>query len=540
MAPIPITEVSLVALAILLIYSLVLDPLLFSPLSKIPGPKSYALTKWRLAFEDWKGTRTRTIDQLHQRYGPVVRTGPSEVSFNSLGGLRAIYGPGSPYDRTDFYRMFDVYGRQNLFTFHSAAAHSRRKRLVSHAYSKTVVVRGPVAALVESKVAKYMNLLAAEPDGVSDVFKTLHYYSLDSITAFLYSRHGSTSAVEGSEAHRALIGDILDPARRRLSWFAVHWPGLTKWLYTRTGRLESMVKPLLPMRKPATYTGIRKFALEAYRRFESDMKKGLVDNSQTESILKRLSSAQGTGNDQEGLDDLDIASECADHLLAGIDTTSDTLMFLVWALSRPQNQRFQDRLRDEVRSIPETSLRTTEVPSVEASGRCAYLGAVIKETLRLYSPLPAYEPRSVAVHSAIDGFAIPANTTVGSSPFSLHRNPDVFKDPLVWDPERWLSTEKEDPERLAEMNRWFWAFSSGGRMCIGLHLAMAEMTTLAAAIYRKYRTSLVPDFEDVAPGITSRFEVFSDDRFSKLATKLLQGFSVKISFVTIIKLTRSI
>ncbi|KAK7965925.1 cytochrome P450 4ae1 [Apiospora aurea] len=505
MAPIPITEVSLVALTLLLIYSLVLHPLLFSPLADIPGPKTYALTKWRLAYEDWRGTRTRAIDQLHQRYGPVVRTGPNEVSFNSLGGLRAIYGPGSPYGRTAFYRMFDVYGRQNLFTFHSAAAHGRRKRLVSHAYSKTVVVRGPVAALVEAKAAKYMTLLGAEPDGVSDVFRTLHYYSLDSITAFLYGRHGSTSAMmeeegsEGSEeAHRALIGDILDPARRRLSWFAVHWPGLTKWLYTRTGWAEAMVRPLLPMRKPATYTGIRKFALEDYRRFEDDAKRVLVDNGtdQPPSILERLSNAQCTEKTPGGLDDLDIASECADHLLAGIDTTSDTLMFLLWALSRPQNQRFQDRLRDEVRKIPETSLSLTSsgtrVPTVEASDRCTYLGAVIKETLRLYSPLPAYEPRSVAADSAIDGYTIPANTTVGSSPFSLHRNPDVFKDPLVWDPERWL-VAGEDPETLAEMNRWFWAFSSGG----GCALAY--------------------NFEDVAPGITSRFEVFSDDRFSKVA-----------------------
>jgi len=285
MALITILGVSLLTLGVSLIYALVLEPLIFSPLAQIPGPKAYALTKWRLAYEDWKGTRTRTIDHLHNKYGPVVRTGPSEVSFNSLGALRTIYGPGSPYGRTDFYRMFDVYGRQNLFTFHSAAAHSRRKRLVSHAYSKTAVVRGPVAALVEAKAGTYMRLIAAEPDGVSDVFKTLHYYALDSITAFLYGVHGSTSAMEGSESYRALIGDILDPARRRLSWFAVHWPRLTRWLYTRTGMMESILGPLLPMKKPATYTGIRKFALDAYRRFESEARSGTVDGKYCEAVF---------------------------------------------------------------------------------------------------------------------------------------------------------------------------------------------------------------------------------------------------------------
>jgi hypothetical protein len=46
------------------------------------------------------------------------------------------------------------------------------------------------------------------------------------------------------------------------------------------------------------------------------------------------------------------------------------------------------------------------------------------------------------------------------------------------------------------------------------------MTTLAATIYRKYETILAPEFEGVTPGITARFEVFYDDRFSKMAVSL--------------------
>jgi hypothetical protein len=45
-------------------------------------------------------------------------------------------------------------------------------------------------------------------------------------------------------------------------------------------------------------------------------------------------------------------------------------------------------------------------------------------------------------------------------------------------------------------------------------LAMAEMTTLATAIYRKYSTSLKPSFQDVSPGATSRFEVLHDDKYN--------------------------
>jgi hypothetical protein len=46
---------------------------------------------------------------------------------------------------------------------------------------------------------------------------------------------------------------------------------------------------------------------------------------------------------------------------------------------------------------------------------------------------------------------------------------------------------------------------------------MAEMTTLVAAVYRKYSTSVKSGHEDIAPGVTSRFEVFHDDTFDRVS-----------------------
>ncbi|EQB57742.1 cytochrome P450 [Colletotrichum gloeosporioides Cg-14] len=365
--------------------------------------------------------------------------------------------------------------------------------------------------MIEEKTRQYMSLVAQEPRLISETFRTLHYYSLDSITAFIYGRHGSTSALQGFKTDQALLEDILNPARRRLSWFAVHLPSLTKWLYTRTHTMERMVVPILPMAKPATYTGIRKFALEAYEQsrkaaLAANNSDGKNEDDATCCIVDRLALQRNLGT----MDDLDIASECADHFLAGIDTTSDTLMYLIWALSRKEHRVFQDKLRNEVLNLPPDSLNEHGLPKAEASDKCQYLNAIIKETLRLYAPLPASEPRSLETESDVDGYTIPAHVTVSMSPYSLHRNPEVFEEPLRFNPDRWLGP------KAAEMNRWFWAFSSGGRMCIGLHLAMAEMTTLVAAIYRTYTTSVVPEFDDFSPGITSRFELFFDDQFTKV------------------------
>lgn len=137
-------------------------------------------------------------------------------------------------------------------------------------------------------------------------------------------------------------------------------------------------------------------------------------------------------------------------------------MFLIWALSQPENEGYQDRLREEVLGLSSDQLNEHGYPTVAASDKCTYLNAVIKETLRLYAPLPAFEPRSHTFDSVVDGKPVPARTIVGMAPYSLHRNPDIFEQPLLFKPERWLGLG------AVEMNRWFWAFSSGGRMCIGL------------------------------------------------------------------------
>lgn len=104
------------------------------------------------------------------------------------------------------------------------------------------------------------------------------------------------------------------------------------------------------MNKPATYTGIRQRTLKAclclaYAQATSQEK---VD----QSLLIAKMWKHHRSEEYNGPDDIDIASECADHVLAGIDTTSDTLMFLIWSFSRPEHEEFQDQLIKEVRSFP--------------------------------------------------------------------------------------------------------------------------------------------------------------------------------------------
>jgi hypothetical protein len=66
-------------------------------------------------------------------------------------------------------------------------------------------------------------------------------------------------------------------------------------------------------------------------------------------------------------------------------------------------------------------------------------------------------------------------------------------------------------------------------------LAMAEMTTLLAAVYKNYNTKIQARQDGISPGVTSRFEIFSDETFPevgvRLATVLDDFFSVLANLI---------
>lgn len=405
--------------------------------------------------------------------------------------------------------MFDVYGRPNLFTFGSGKEHRERKKLLSHIYSNQMVLSKSISDLVQGKVAGYLDMVEQEPKVASEIFSSLHYFSIDAISEFVYGpTYGGTKALTHSSNDRHLLNDILDPSRRRLSWFAVHLPAVTKWITTRKGLLDLLITKLglLPMKRPFTYTGIRDHALKAFLSFKKASEHERVKYNET-TVIGKLIDCQN----QQGLSDMDIASECADHLLAGIDTTADSMMFLVWALSLPHNLHFQEKLREEVSRVHADHRGISKPKDLTP---LPYLNAVIRETLRLYAPLPGFEPRTSPVDTVIDGYHIPAGTVVGTSPYCLHRNSSMFPEPFTFDPGRWLAEDGKLIPEADSMNKWFWAFSSGARMCIGIHLANAEMFTLTAAIFRNYETAAQDPL--ATPGITSRFEIFHDEKKSKV------------------------
>jgi cytochrome P450 len=129
-----------------------------------------------------------------------------------------------------------------------------------------------------------------------------------------------------------------------------------------------------------------------------------------------------------------VASEMFDHMVAAIESSRIILTYLQWELS--QRPELQNAFRTELFGLspaiiypPKQNAENEEIvmPDPKAIDSLPLLDAILKETLRLYSPSPAIQPRVTPPGgTTIDGFRIPGGITVGTAAYCLHMNERVF------------------------------------------------------------------------------------------------------------------
>ena len=171
------------------------------------------------------------------------------------------------------------------------------------------------------------------------------------------------------------------------------------------------------------------------------------------------------------------ASEMLDHVIATQETQAISWTYILHRLS--SNPQIQDELRVELQTLHPlvgSSDDRKTLPSPADLDKLPLLEALILETLRLHAANPARMQRIVPPEClTLHGHQIPGGTTVSTNAYCLHRNSEVFPEPFEWKPERWLAAKGDrEAEKAAvdEKRRWFWAFGSGPRMCIGQHFAV--------------------------------------------------------------------
>jgi len=127
--------------ALLLIYIFTLLYTFFtSPLRHIPGPSHTLLTRLPLKHAIITGRRIFHIDTLHQRYGPLVRISPSEISVADPEAFTQIHRVGSKFTKSIWYQQFTNFPKAGVFTMLDPREHGPRRRLLSRPFSRTHLV----------------------------------------------------------------------------------------------------------------------------------------------------------------------------------------------------------------------------------------------------------------------------------------------------------------------------------------------------------------------------------------------------------------
>lgn len=127
---------------------------------------------------------------------------------------------------------------------------------------------------------------------------------------------------------------------------------------------------------------------------------------------------------------------------------------------------------------------------------CVLLQACINETMRLAPSVATTIPRTVLQGGlTVDGEFLPEGTVVGTTVYSIHRNPSYFTAPDEYRPDRWVANPEDgvDEESIETAKQAFIPFSYGPRSCVGWRLAWTELNvTIARTIFR-YKMRLAPD-----------------------------------------------
>lgn len=193
----------------------------------------------------------------------------------------------------------------------------------------------------------------------------------------------------------------------------------------------------------------------------------------------------------------ELVEEAMGYMFAGSGTTSSTLTYLLYAISRPQTMHIQARLRDEIASLPVVD----GVSDVSAVRQNAYVNAVIREVMRLYPTIVSTLPRVLLEPMQIDKYTLPAGTVVGMQNWIHHRDPAVFPEPDKFIPERWLRSNDAMDASLTP-------FSIGRRNCIGQNLAWQELYWAVLSIMRaRLETKVSAEMQDWEMEMEDRFNI---------------------------------
>lgn len=242
-------------------------------------------------------------------------------------------------------------------------------------------------------------------------------------------------------------------------------------------------------------------------------------------------------------------------IMAGYETSANTLTYAVTLLAcRPELQKAMQSDIDKI--LGDRPCRQWSFESDFPKLLDGYIGAVMNETLRLYSVLPFLPKttRETPKVLSLDGsdYTIPANTLILMNTSAAHRNPKFWPSadakaadgppyPVSsFDPARWLRGESEKEKgtttgSFSPTPGSFVPFALGPRACMGKHFAQAQFCAVMAAVFKEYSVELVTD-DDGKSAYGKGAQTFPSSSWEKAKRNAEKELSDGVGFMMSLKM----
>ncbi|KAI0180673.1 putative benzoate 4-monooxygenase cytochrome P450 [Hypoxylon sp. FL1284] len=453
-------------------------------LRRIPGPLCAKFTNLQRVLWVKTGRAHLIHEEIHRKYGEVVRIGPNMVSISNPEAIPTIYPMRPGFPKSDFYATLRPYTRDSgsllaVFNTQDEKIHKTIKSPIAPLFSLSNVVsfEGLVEEVLEC-LEKQLDERFSDTGATFNFGDWLQYFAFDVMGTLSFSKRygfldegrdvgGMLETIfDYMKAHSALTQITwLDPIinKNRVVHGLLKTPGMSI-----LGFVGKVIRERLQSVESAEGTKAHR---ERERPFRDYLSYFLEIQQSSTKVPAWAPTAWVFSN-----------------VIAGSDSTGTVMRTVMCKLIRHNLLTHPETLEKLRQELMAANLPTRYPKWGEVCG-LAYLDACIQEGVRLHPPFALPFERVVPPEGVVVlGKHLPGGTLVGGNPYVINRHRRTFGDnPDSWEPERWLA----GVEKHKKLEQSVLTFGAGRRVCLGKHLGMLELKKLIPFLVLNYDMQVV-------------------------------------------------
>lgn len=458
-----------------------------SLINKLPGPPALPLLGNALDNVVPRNQLMKTWMARSIKYAPIYRSwgGPlAVIHLTRPEHIEIILNSSKHIDKSLVYKFLHPWLGTGLLTSTGAKWHAHRKMITPTFHFKILDMF--VDVFVE-KCQTLVDKLSVRCDQEAfDVYPYITHCAMDIICETAMGIELNAQGDNKSDYVSSVYEISELTIHRSLRPWLWH-PLIFKW--TRYGRRYNQCLDVLH--------GFTNKVIRERKQLLEEQKKNKLPTQSTvgddEDLGKKKRSAfldlllEASEHASTPLTDVEIREEVDTFMFEGHDTTTAGICWSLFLLG--SHRQYQDKVTAELDAIfsddPDRRITMRDLNDMK------YLERVIKESLRLFPSVP-FIGRVLAEDTRFGEYLVPAGTFINVEIFHVHRCPDQFPEPNVFNPDNFL------PENVQRRHPYSYVpFSAGPRNCIGQKFALLEEKCMLASVLRKYTVTAMEKFENL-------------------------------------------